>query len=282
MKDKLISILTIAGSDSSGGAGIQADIKAADLCNVYASSAITAVTAQSTSRVNRVIPISERDLRAQLDSIIEDGYPDAIKIGMTGSPQNALAIDSFLDKATSIPIVIDPVLSSTSGANLNLQQKQVISIYNNRLFPKASVVTPNLIEAAVFLGENRDMFLDLDEDGITEIATRFLKMSKSCGVVLKGGHLSGDTVTDVLACYDDNGRVLTTKHSSVKIDCRNLHGSGCTLSTLLACELAKGSDYESAFHKAERMMNNIIERSIGYEYGTSSYGPLNVNNYLTR
>lgn len=279
MRMKLTTILTIAGSDSSGGAGIQADIKAADLCHVFATTAVTAVTAQSTGAVSAILPMPDDVVEAQLNSIIEDQIPDAVKIGMLASTENGEAIARFIENSIAgVPVVIDPVLSATSGKDLSPSIHEMLRLYRDRLLPLATAVTPNLREAALFLGKPADYFKDCNTNGLSEIARGLLELFNCKAVILKGGHTANETVADVAAVRTSRGCQCHVAESP-KIDCHNLHGTGCTLSTLLACEMAKGTGIEDAFYAAVNTIKKIIAASRGYDYGHSCNGVLNTNNY---
>ena len=279
MRMRLTTILTIAGSDSSGGAGIQADIKAADLCHVYAMTAVTAVTAQSTSAISAILPVASDVVESQLNAVIDDQIPDAVKVGMLASIENGETIARFIENSIScVPVVIDPVLSATSGKDLSVSTDHTIQFYKGRLLPLATAVTPNLKEAAFFLGEPADKFENYNRNELTDIARKLLELFKCKAVILKGGHTANDTVADVAAIRTAQGCECHVAESP-KIDCHNLHDTGCTLSTLLACEMAKGARLVEAFYAAEHTIKKIIEASRGYEYGHSYNGVLNTNNY---
>lgn len=280
MAKRLTTLLTIAGSDSSGGAGIQADIKAADLCHVHAMTAITAITAQSTSAINGILTVPTNFVESQLYSAIEDQIPDAVKIGMIASVENGEVIADFIENTIpGIPVVIDPVVSATSGKDLSRSKKDAIRFYTQRLIPLATLVTPNLNEAACFLGLPENEFENYNSEELKATALSLLKLFKCKGVILKGGHTATDRITDIAAIRQTDDNCEFNIFSSPKIECVNLHGTGCTLSTLMACEMAKGASSMEAFLTAERSINKIITASQGYIYGHSNNGVLNVNNY---
>lgn len=276
-KHRLKTILTIAGSDSCGGAGIQADIRAASLCRVYAMSVVTAVTAQSTSGIRRVVPLSADDVTEQLKAVADDQIPDAVKIGMTGSPANASAIASFIrDVFPGIAVIIDPVISSTSGRNLSGDTTALRDIYLNEIFPLATVITPNIKEAALFL--NKEIHVG-DTDSQKRFAAELLDKTGSRGVALKGGHADYGMSADVLAFRDDDGTVRWSVNESPRLDCPNLHGTGCAFSTFLAAGTADGLRMEEAFIRASRLMGKTIGESMAYSFGKSDNGPLNFFDY---
>lgn len=185
MKRPLISILSIAGSDSCAGAGIQADVKAAASCGIYCTTAITAVTAQSTGGVDKVIPIGPCDVKAQILSVLEDGLPDAIKIGMIGSVKTGLEIVSLLqNQLKEIPVVVDPVLGSTSGKSFASGKESLVDFYKDSLLPLSTIVTPNINEASALLNKNLDI---TDIKSQTLVAKELLSTLRCRSVVLKGG-----------------------------------------------------------------------------------------------
>lgn len=278
MQRKLVTLLTIAGSDCTGGAGIQADIRAAAACGVYAMSVVTAVTAQNSKGVANILPISYHDLKAQLQAISEEIIPDAVKIGMIGSIDNCEVIADFLETLpSSIPIVVDPVLASSAGGDLSSNKPKLADLMISRLFPLSDVVTPNLKEAEYFIGKT----FDCVNHGSTQgIAAELLKIFRSKAVILKGGHLSGNILVDTLVSKEDPD--TPRKYRSKRIVCKNLHGTGCTYASILASELAKNNTIGNAFFKASSMINDIISKSIDYDFGASNYGPLNVLDYKTK
>ena len=252
MKNKLKTLLTIAGSDPMGGAGIQADIRVGISMGFHIVSAITAVTSQNSRKLESLGVCNPHILKAQLDCISEDLIPDGIKIGIVGSVENAIVISEYiknLDKA--IPIVVDPVLSVSAAGESFENHFDLIDSYKNWIFPYATVITPNLQEW----------------ENINE-----LKLN--CAVVVKGGHSLNDEIEDLLITPKDNYKI---SHS--RIQCLNLHGTGCVFSSFLACYLALGYDIPESFKLTSDKMNKIIRRSIDYSLGNSLNGPLNINEY---
>ena len=252
--------LTIAGSDSCGGAGIQADIKSMSANGVYAMSVITAVTAQNTQGVFGIQDISPEMIESQIDVLFEDIFHiDAIKIGMVSKVESIKAISKSLSKVKNLPpVVLDPVMVSTSGSNLlSVDAKETLI---KELFPLAIVITPNLHEAEALLGKEIKTVEDMKKACVE------LKKLGSKYVLVKGGHLDVEA-TDVL--YDgDNftligGKIIKTK---------NKHGTGCTLSSAIAANLAKGMSMEEAVKEAKRYITVAIEHSIELGKGC---GPTN-------
>ena len=227
---KMKTALTIAGSDSSGGAGIQADLKTMTANGVYAMSAITALTAQNTTGVQGIFEVSPEFLKQQIDSVFTDIRPDAVKIGMVSSAGLIQAIAEKLKEYKAENIVVDPVMVATSGAKLI--SDDAIGTLKECLFPLATVLTPNIPEAKVLS--------DMDITTAEEMVEAAKKISETyhCAVLLKGGHQLNDA-NDLL--YRDGGyRWFNGK----RIDNPNTHGTGCTLSSAIASNLAKGYDLD--------------------------------------
>ncbi len=274
MPRQLISILTIAGSDCSGGAGIQADIRAASLCGVYATSVVTAVTTQNSNGIRDIVEVNPESVIRQLECVFEESAPQAIKIGMLGSLEIGETVVAFLrDNAANIPIVVDPVMSATAGGNLTPNSKDIVSFYTDELSPVSTIVTPNIPEAERFgcLRDNPD-----------DTAMALLYRLNCMAVVLKGGHSDGELLSDILAVKNQDGKNSIERVTASRIECHNLHGTGCTFSSMLAAELAKGNSITDAFHTSSWKMKTLIADSRGYSLGHSRYGPLNMFDYATR
>ncbi|MCI6646448.1 MAG: bifunctional hydroxymethylpyrimidine kinase/phosphomethylpyrimidine kinase [Oscillospiraceae bacterium] len=250
--------LTIAGSDSSGGAGIQADIKTMTVNGVYAMSAITALTAQNTTGVQGIFEVTPDFLAQQIDSVFTDIRPDAVKIGMVSSVG---LIEVIADKLTAYGaqnIVVDPVMVATSGAKLI--SDDAIDALKARLLPLATVLTPNIPEAEVLSG----MAIRTAEDMVT--AARAISETYHCAVLCKGGHQLNDA-NDLL--YRDGGyRWFNGK----RIDNPNTHGTGCTLSSAIASNLAKGLDLDTAVERAKAYISGALAAML--DLGSGS-GPMN-------
>lgn len=238
-------ILTIAGSDCSGGAGIQADIKTISALKGYAASVITAVTAQNTTGVQGVYPIPPDIVRAQIISVTDDLQPAAIKIGMVHNAAIVHTIAECLQKYRSRFVVYDPVMVSTSGRKL--MTEDTVCAIQNELFPLCSLITPNLSEASLLLS---NPVTDLEEmkHAARELANRY-----HCAVLVKGGHLSGGTMCDVLY---NNGSVSLFEQQ--KIESCNLHGTGCTLSSAIATFAARNNGLEEAIRQAKAYIGKAI------------------------
>ncbi|TSB46700.1 bifunctional hydroxymethylpyrimidine kinase/phosphomethylpyrimidine kinase [Alkalicoccobacillus porphyridii] len=256
----LKKVLTIAGSDSSGGAGIQADLKTFQELDTYGMSAITAITAQNTLGVQSVLPIPPAMLHQQLESVLSDIGADAIKTGMLVSSEHIMVIADMLATYQIDRVVIDPVLGSTSGSELT-RQDAIITL-KKMLWPMAKVVTPNLLEAAILL-ECPPI------ESVKEMEEAVIKLYDFGApyVLLKGGHLPSDQSIDLL--FDGE----TVHHfSSPRIKQRHTHGTGCTLASAIAAELAKGVDVITAVQTAKSFMNNAIKEGIAIGSGS---GPIN-------
>lgn len=289
MKPCLKTILTIAGSDPMSGAGIQADIKAAASRSVFALSAISVITAQNSRGVSSFTPVPPDVLKAQLDAITEEVIPDAIKIGIIGSVENARVILDFLRHLPKIPVILDPVIGSTSGSPFC--PPALFDFLMTHLIPASSVVTPNIPEALRLAGMSAIDFPISDGDDLKKLSSLLLHKFKSPAILLKGGHLltsetpgssketENSVITDTLAYYD-NAEELFLQIPHHKTISPNLHGTGCTLSSLLASEIALGSPLPEAFHTATSIMEDIICKSIGYSLGQSHNGPLNLFDFI--
>ena len=253
--------LTIAGSDSSGGAGIQADLKTMTVNGVYAMSVITALTAQNTQGVTGILDVSPEFINEQMDAVFTDIYPDAIKIGMVSSPEIVEAIARSLEKFQAKNIVLDPVMVATSGAKL-LKEEAMDSLIN-RLIPLADVITPNIPEGEILAG------MEIKSEDDMKKAAEIIGDKYDCAVLLKGGHSINDA-NDLL--YRD-GKFKWFR--SERIDNKNTHGTGCTLSSAIAANLSKGLDLDEAILKAKNYLTEALRA--GLDLGKGS-GPL-MHNY---
>ncbi len=259
-RTKMKTALSIAGSDSSGGAGIQADIKTMTMNGVYAMSAITALTAQNTLGVRAILDSPPDFLKEQLDAVFEDIYPDSIKIGMVSSSELIDVIAERLEFYTAKNIVVDPVMVATSGSALI--KTDAIKRLTEKLLPMATLVTPNIPEAEVLA----DMKIEGEEDMIK--AAELIEKNYGCSVLLKGGHSINDA-NDLLC---ENGKIKWFKGK--RMDNPNTHGTGCTLSSAIASNLAKGLSLAEAVKKAKDYLSDALAE--GLDLGQGS-GPLNHN-----
>ena len=250
-------VLTIAGSDSGGGAGIQADIKTMTMNGVFAMSAITALTAQNTLGVQGILDVPADFLKAQLDSVFTDLRPDAVKIGMVSSSALIEAIAERLTFYRAENIVVDPVMVSTSGSRLIAED--AVKVLTEKLFPLATVLTPNIPEAEVLSGITIAAVSDMEK------AARIINTKFSCSVLLKGGHAVSDA-NDLL--YD--GKSIKWFYGR-RIDNPNTHGTGCTLSSAIASNLAKGLDLITSVEKAKEYLSGALSAMLDLGVGR---GPL--------
>jgi hydroxymethylpyrimidine/phosphomethylpyrimidine kinase len=252
--------LTIAGSDSGGGAGIQADLKTFQRFGVFGTSAITAITAQNTRGVSQWEAVSPKLVRAQIDSVVEDLAPGAIKTGMLASAAVASSVGDAIRHHELRNYVLDPVMVATSGDLLF--DGDAVDVIRNQLVSQATLVTPNLHEAAILTGEEID-----DEDGMVRAAEIIVSEMGAQAVLVKGGHLeSGDRVIDIL--YDGDVRTFR----SPRINTTNIHGTGCTLSAAITAQLANGESLHAAVRRAIDYVHNAIATAPGLGGG---HGPLN-------
>ncbi len=249
--------LTIAGSDCSGGAGIQADIKTMTANGVYAMSAITALTAQNTLGVTDIMEVTPYFLEKQLDAIFSDIFPDAVKIGMVSSSSLIQTIAQCLKKYRPKNIVIDPVMVATSGAKL--LSDDAISTLKNDLLPLATIVTPNIPEAEVLSGVKIASPQDM------KVAAMRISYSYQCAVLCKGGHSINDA-NDLLCNHDSFHWIL-----GERIHNPNTHGTGCTLSSAIASNLAKGYSMLFAIEKAKKYISGALSAMLDLGKGS---GPM--------
>jgi hydroxymethylpyrimidine/phosphomethylpyrimidine kinase len=252
-------VLIVAGSDSGGGAGIQADIKAVTMLDAFAATAITALTAQNTEGVHGVLPIDPAFIRQQMEVVLDDIGADAIKTGMLHDTAVIDTVAAVLaERAPETPLVLDPVMVAKGGAPLI--QPEAIDALKTGLVPRAAVLTPNLPEAEILCGRAIS-----DIQAMREAANALLTLG--CGaVVLKGGHLDGDTVHDVLATAAG-----VTEWASPRIASRHTHGTGCTLASAIAAGLAQGMAVIAAVERARDYVQKAIASAPGIGRG---HGPL--------
>lgn len=255
-------VLSIAGSDSGGGAGIQADLKTFAALGCYGMTAITALTAQNTLGVRSIHAVPLAILADQVDAVVEDIGVDAVKIGMLHSADTVRAVASALRRHGLRKVVLDPVMIATSGAVLI--DEQAVDVLVRDLFPLADVVTPNLDEAALLGGR------PLDTEADMETAARELLARGARAVLLKGGHLAGETVSDLL--LQPHAAPLWMR--APRIATPNTHGTGCTLSSAIASHLALGAALPEAVERARAFVRGALEAGARVRTGAGS-GPLN-------
>ena len=255
-------VLSIAGSDSSGGAGVQADLKTIAALGCYGMTAITALTAQNTVGVRAIHGVPPAMLRDQIDAVVEDLGVHAVKIGMLHSPDIVRTVAEAIDRHALKSVVLDPVMVATSGAVLI--DNPAIAVLVSELFRRVMIVTPNLDEASLLVGR------PLANEGAMEVAARELIARGARAVLLKGGHLPGDMVSDLLMTCDGNAhwmhapRIMTT----------NTHGTGCTLSSAIAAYLALGRPLLEAVEAARDFVRAALKAGAEVHTGKGD-GPLN-------
>lgn len=255
------TVLTIAGSDSSGGAGIQADIKTITVHKAYAMSCITALTAQNTTGITGIMPVPADFFQKQMESIFTDIKPDAIKIGMIASGEQAEIIAEYLEKYQIENVVADPVMISTSGTVL--VEEETRKVLYEKLFPKVSLLTPNLPETE-FLSGIKITDKQTREEAAGSIARRW-----SCAVLSKGGH-SENNADDLLYERPEEQR-KSIWYPAERIANPNTHGTGCTLSSAIAANLANGLSMEESVKKAKEYISGAIGAMLDLGQGN---GPL--------
>ena len=256
-------VLTIAGSDSGGGAGIQADIKTISACGCYAACAITAVTVQNTLGVTGVHAVPVEILQGQIESVIDDIGVDSVKIGMLHSSEVVECVAKMIDKYQVKNVVLDPVMVSTSGHRL-IEESAIASLVSV-LLPKARVITPNIPEAEIILGG-----VKIEKQAELPETAKALAQKSGASVLLKAGHLTEEKLVDIF--YDvEDGKLYELP--SVRIHTRNTHGTGCTMSSAFASMLAKGMALPDAAAAAKNYINEAIIAGAEYEIG-HGFGPV--------
>ena len=256
------TVLSIAGSDSIGGAGIQADLKTFSALGVYGMTAITALTAQNTQSVLHIMPASEQNLRLQLDAVFTDVVPDAVKIGMLHNEALIEVVIKAIDRYRPRNIVLDPVMISTSGCAL--LSPTSVDLLKNELMPRCNIVTPNLLEAQALAGHK-----------ITDIRSLYAageELTKLCAAVLiKGGHSEGNEVSDYLF---EIGKECPECYTIRRVETVNTHGTGCTLSSAIAANLALGYDLHTSVARAKDYISKAISEGADVAFGLNN-GPVN-------
>ncbi len=250
-------VLVVAGSDSSGGAGIEADIKTATALDAYTATAITALTVQNTQGISRVMPVPADFVAQAMAAVLDDIGADAIKTGMLVDAATVAAVADTLDqRAPNVPLIVDPVMVSSSGTRL--LSGDAIDTLRRRLIARAAVVTPNIPEAEILLGRT-----------ITDVAvaaTALLELGPRV-VVITGGHGAGPTVRDVIA---DQAGVVALE--APKIDTTSTHGTGCTFASAVAAGMAQELEARAAIARAHRFVQQALRTAPGFGHG---HGPLN-------
>lgn len=257
-------VLSIAGSDSCGGAGIQADLKTFAALGCHGMTAVTAVTAQNTCGVSRVAPIAPDMVRAQVEAVLEDIGADAVKIGMLATAENAAEVGRLLATlAHGVPTVLDPVMAAQSGHSLNATRTAETLVA--QVMPRVTLMTPNIPEAEKLTG-----LAVTSLAGMEEAARRLLAMG-CANVLLKGGHFGGQECPDLLV-EGASGRV--SRFAAPRIETINDHGTGCTLASALAAFLARGLSLPSAVAEAKGYISGALQGAVSQHLG-KGHGPLN-------
>jgi len=255
-------VLTIAGSDSGGGAGIQADLKTFSAIGCYGMSVITALTAQNTRGVNGIHVVPPAFAVQQIEAVFSDMGTDAVKIGMLYSAELIEAVSEALKKHNARKIVLDPVMMAQSGDKL--LQDDAIEAIKTHLMPLVDVVTPNIPEASVLCGRRLKQWSDIEN------AAETLAQHGSRSILIKGGHGDENQSTDLLFLANENRFV---RLAADRIKTNNNHGTGCTLSSAIAGYMARGNDIEAAVQKAKTFMNQAIAAGANYKLG-HGHGPV--------
>ena len=255
-------VLSIAGSDSGGGAGIQADLKTIAALGCYGMTALTALTAQNTLGVRSIHGVPPQMLRDQIDAVIEDIGANSVKVGMLHSPEIVLTVAEAIDRHALGSVVLDPVMVATSGAALI--DSPAIEVLVRELFHRAMVVTPNLAEASLLVGRL------IDHERAMEDAAREMIQMGAKAVLLKGGHLAGDVISDLLMTHDHQIHWMRAP----RIDTTNTHGTGCTLSSAIAAYLALGQPLLEAVFGARAYVRAALVAGSNARTGSGG-GPLN-------
>ena len=271
---KYIAVLTIAGSDCSGGAGIQADIKTISALGCYAASAITTITVQNTQGVTAVHAVPPEIVAGQIRAVMDDIKPKAVKIGMVNDAETIKAIADTLADYDIEHIVVDPVMVSTSGSKL--MQDDAIKVFIEKLLPMSTLITPNIYEAEILAGKKIT-----DEDAMNDVAGEILSKGAEA-VLIKGGHIEGDKKVDLLynairkteARSSELTMMIGDSFESETVETRNTHGTGCTLSAAIASNLAMGLGINKAIDKAKYWLTSALIAGADVEIG-SGHGPVN-------
>lgn len=253
--------LTIAGSDSVGGAGIQADIKTMSALGVYAASAVTAVTVQNTLGVYDIEALRPEIVGGQIRAVMDDIAPVAVKIGMVNDATTIHAIAEALKAYSDVKVVVDPVMVSTSG--YRLMQEDALQVFSTELMPLAALLTPNVPEAEILADMKIENVEDMDR------AAAKICQDAVCDVLIKGGHIDGATKTDLL--YHDGKRIAS--YEARTVETRNTHGTGCTLSSAITAYLALGCDMTDAIRLAKDYLYRALEAGKDVEIG-KGHGPV--------
>lgn len=267
MKTPYTTILTIAGSDSIAGAGIQGDIRTSTLCDVFALTAVTCVTAQNTQGVSMISPVAPDVLRRQIDAVASDCTIDAVKIGMLPTPELVEVVAEAILKYKFREIVIDPIATPTLQGDCP-DAASAYDALTTKLIPLSTLVTPNFSEAQKLLGT--DTLTGYSYEPM-ELAARICEVFKTPAALVKGCPTADGNTVDALYQTEKAQQSL---FCSSHIDTTNTHGTGCAMSTAIACALARRHPMAKAVAEAERLVHLLIEKGVGYQLGNGEYGPL--------
>jgi hydroxymethylpyrimidine/phosphomethylpyrimidine kinase len=259
--------LTVAGSDCSAGAGIQADLKTFTALGVYGLTAVTCIVAEVPGKVSRIEPVTARMVREQLEVLLKNFRVGAIKTGLLCSAEIVCAVAQIIQAggkktARSIPFVVDPVMIATSGDNL--LEPEAVEAYKNKLFPLATLITPNLDEAALLLGTT------INDRSQMENAAKHLAKKYHASILLKGGHLRGDNAIDLLFHHGE-----LTEFSAPFVRGVETHGTGCTYSAAITAGLASGFSLEQAIKRAKKFVTESIKLHLRWKRGSTEIDALN-------
>lgn len=271
MKEPYTTILTIAGSDPSAGAGLQGDIKAAMVMGVYAVTAVTAITVQNSQSADAIVPVSAGLLEQQIEALASDITIDAVKVGMLPTEESIEAVRRCIDRHRLRNIVVDPIGSPTL-ASTSCGKSSAYYALKETLFPIADIITPNLREAELLLG------VTAGSCAATELAVWLCSQYGTRSVLVKGGDCAGDNITDTLYEAQSSRQML---FFSRRIASPNTHGTGCALSTAIACGLARRRSLHQAVADAEQTVHGLIRAGANFALGKGGYGPLGTLPYLT-
>lgn len=257
------TVLIIAGSDSCAGAGIEIDIKCAAAHGVHATVAITAITAQNTYEVTAIQPIDASVVKAQIEAVCADMPPAAIKIGMLGNADVAIAVAEALERHEGVPVVLDPVLVATAGATLS--ESSVLDVMHDRLIPRAAIVTPNIPEAVELTG------IDVCDSDSAHAAAQALLDEGAASVLVKGGHDDAEILADRLYFADEEYEFLAARLPG------DYHGTGCSLSTAIACNIACGKSLVESVRDAHDFIARALLYPLDIGHGAHVLDPLNAS-----
>lgn len=261
------TVLSIAGSDSGGGAGIQADIKTCCAFKIFATTAITSLTAQNTFGVEGIMDIPADFVEKQIRAVVNDIRPDAVKIGMLGNAETVIRVASLISELGLKNVVLDPVLIASSGDSLSGNSNETASAIMERLAPLATIMTPNIPEALQLLG------IDNDFEDAGPLAVRLSAVSRAEAVLLKGGHGESEYCKDYLVFRHASEGLTVREFSAPRIETKNNHGTGCTLSSAIACGLALGLSLENAVRQGKEYVTSALKSGIENKIGNGT-GPL--------